>query len=178
MDAKKQLELLNHSRHDWMNVLQIIKGNITLERYEKVEEIVEKTIQKKEHESRLTRLQMPKTAAFLLTFNWYSRMFTLDIEVTENTGSCTVYDNDWNYLITTFLHTLDRSVLPGADNQLLITIHTLEKPFLEFDFLGEIEKLEEINNWLYAFSSSSNHCFVTNVVCNEKEIFFTAWNNK
>ncbi|WP_158737556.1 Spo0B C-terminal domain-containing protein [Alteribacillus sp. YIM 98480] len=178
MDAKKELELLNHSRHDWMNVLQIIKGNITLERYGKVEEIVEKTIQKKEHESRLTRLEIPKTAAYLLTFNWYSRMFNLDIEVTDNATSCSVYDNEWYDLITNFLHILDQSLIPGADNKLLITIDALEKPFLEFDFLGEIEKLEEISNWFYTFSSSSNHCFVTNVVCNEKEIFFTAWNNK
>ncbi len=35
------VDLLSHSRHDWMNKLQLIKGNLSLQKYERVNDIIE-----------------------------------------------------------------------------------------------------------------------------------------
>ena len=38
-----QLDVINalrQTRHDWLNVMQLIKGNLALKRYDRIEEII------------------------------------------------------------------------------------------------------------------------------------------
>ncbi|MGM2794016.1 Spo0B domain-containing protein, partial [Bacillus cereus group sp. BC91] len=64
--------LLSRSRHDWMNKLQLIKGNLTLEKYDRVFEIIEEMVIEAQHESKLSNLKIPQLAYYFLTFNWES----------------------------------------------------------------------------------------------------------
>ncbi|BBP91222.1 hypothetical protein BsIDN1_48400 [Bacillus safensis] len=51
------IDLLSRSRHDWMNKLQLIKGNLTLEKYDRVFEIIEEMVIEAQHESKLSNLK-------------------------------------------------------------------------------------------------------------------------
>lgn len=67
MDKKKEfIELLRHYRHDWLNVLQLIKGNLALNKLNRVEEIIREIVIHTENESKLSNLQIPKVAFFSL----------------------------------------------------------------------------------------------------------------
>ncbi|RSL29505.1 hypothetical protein D7Z54_30790 [Salibacterium salarium] len=177
MDEKKQLDVLRHSRHDWMNIIQIIKGNIALGHFDRVDEVLDETIRKAEHDSRLSRLKIPSTAMFLLTFNWYSHWFHLDIEVAAENADCAAYEECWYEIISSFTEVLDEAVKPGAENHLLITVHALDYPYLEFDFQGELNQEENVENWLALFSHTGT-CCLKNIVWNENELLFVALNTK
>ncbi|MFZ4451876.1 Spo0B C-terminal domain-containing protein [Salibacterium aidingense] len=170
MEEQRELDILRHSRHDWMNVVQIIKGNLSLNRLDRVEEILDETIRKAEHESRLIHLNIPRTALLILTFNWESHWLYLDIEVTDQ-QDCSLYENTWYEIISTFTRELDRAVKPGAENYLLITIHPGEDPYLEFDFQGEFRPAEGLKHWLSVYSDSDS-CSLQDIVWNEKELLF------
>lgn len=56
------IHLLSHSRHDWMNKLQLIKGNLTLKKYDRVFEIIDEVVIEAQHESKLSNLRIPRAA--------------------------------------------------------------------------------------------------------------------
>ncbi|RSL34388.1 hypothetical protein D7Z54_04315 [Salibacterium salarium] len=177
MVDRELLDCLRHSRHDWMNTIQILKGNIALGHIDRVDQIMDDAIRKSEHESRLSSLNVPSTAMFLLTFNWHSHWFYLDIEVSAKNVDCQSYEHCWYEILSSFTQELDKSVKPGKENQLLVTIHAYEEPYLEIDFQGELEQTERIENWLALFSNSGK-CYLEDIVWNEKELLFVALNNK
>ncbi|MDG5470938.1 Spo0B domain-containing protein [Jeotgalibacillus sp. ET6] len=72
-DATHALELLQHSRHDWMNRLQMIKGNLELENIDRAKEIIEEIIIEARQEAQLSLLGAPMLCEWLLTYNWKRR---------------------------------------------------------------------------------------------------------
>ncbi|MFD2703983.1 Spo0B C-terminal domain-containing protein [Salibacterium lacus] len=171
MDEHRELDILRHARHDWMNVIQIIKGNLSLNRTDRVEEILNDTIRRSEHASRLTRLGIPGTALFLLSFNWEPHRFALDMEVTGEVRDCSNMEECWYEIISSFTQQLDAAASPGKDNQLLITIHTEQEPYVEFDFQGSIENRSGLQDWLAVYSDTGR-CRIDQVIWNEKELVF------
>ncbi|KIL46127.1 Spo0B domain-containing protein [Jeotgalibacillus campisalis] len=72
-DAAHALELLQHSRHDWMNRLQMIKGNLELENIDRAKEVIEEIIIEARQEAQLSLLGAPMLCEWLLTYNWRRR---------------------------------------------------------------------------------------------------------
>ncbi|SFP94194.1 Spo0B C-terminal domain-containing protein [Salibacterium halotolerans] len=171
MDERRQLDILRHARHDWVNIIQIIKGNLSLNRTDRVEEILNETIQRSEHASRLTRLQVPKTALFLLSFNWEPHRFSLDMEVAGEARNCSDLEECWHEIISSFTRELDAAACPGRDNHLLITIHTEQDPYIEFDFQGSMDHSTDLGNWLSMYAETGR-CRIDHVIWNEKELVF------
>ncbi|SFL64098.1 Spo0B C-terminal domain-containing protein [Salibacterium qingdaonense] len=171
MDEHRELDILRHARHDWMNIIQIIKGNLSLNRTDRVEEILNETIRRSEHASRLTRLEVPKTALFVLSFNWEPHRFSLDVEVTGEPRDCSRLDECWHEILSSFARELDAAASPGKDNHLLITIHSEQEPYVEFDFQGSLENRSALRNWIAVYSDTGR-CRIDHVIWNEKELVF------
>ncbi|MGY4690471.1 Spo0B C-terminal domain-containing protein [Salibacterium sp. K-3] len=171
MDAQRQLDILRHARHDWMNIVQIIKGNLSLNRLDRIEEILNETIRKTEHESRLSHLGIPKTALFLLTFNWEQHRLSLDVEVPGECRDCSDLEDCWYEMLSSFTKELDAAVEPGAENHLLVTIHTEPEPYLEVDFQGTIVHSPPVTDWLTVYADTGR-CQLDHMVWNDKELVF------
>ena len=59
------VEVLRHSRHDWLNKLQLIKGNLDLNRIDRAKAIIDEIVIEVQHESKLSNLHIPLFASLL-----------------------------------------------------------------------------------------------------------------
>jgi stage 0 sporulation protein B (sporulation initiation phosphotransferase) len=143
------VEVLRHSRHDWLNRLQLIKGNLDLNRIDRVKEIIDEIIIEAQHETRLSNLHMPRFASLLLKSNWENRFFKLEYEVLEDTTSLEINENlmtDWT---NSFFSCLNKSVETFHENHLSITIEpNPDGVRFFFDFSGIITNSERMKNFL------------------------------
>ncbi|WP_460138192.1 Spo0B domain-containing protein, partial [Priestia megaterium] len=70
---------------DWLNKLQLIKGNLALNRLDRANEIIEEIVNESKHESKheskLTNINMRLFAGFVMTYHWNNHAVRLDVEV-------------------------------------------------------------------------------------------------
>lgn len=145
------VELLSHSRHDWLNKVQLIKGNLALHKYDRVNEIIQEIVIEAQNESRLSQLHTPQLAALLLTCNWNNFSFQVDYEVLEASTNHQYIINDliasnWT---TSFFECLQQTVQEFAENHLSITIERQQKAScFFFDFRGIIKNRMHLEEFL------------------------------
>ncbi|MCV9885230.1 sporulation initiation phosphotransferase B [Metabacillus halosaccharovorans] len=146
------VNILSHSRHDWMNKLQLIKGNLSLQKYDRVQEILEEIVIEAQQESKLCNLQLPLFASYLMTFNWSNHHFLLEYEVLGETRNISQYDKPITQWSKEFLEILDHIVDYSGENRVCITLHTGhtsgETVRFFFDFEGIIKEKEQVTTWL------------------------------
>lgn len=147
MENRTVVEMLRHARHDWMNQLQLIKGNLELNNVERAKEIIDDIIFLARQEAKLSNLKLPNLATLLITFNWEPHHFQLEYEIADINNSLENKLNDqclteW---VRSFLHTLDHVVDPAYENHLTLSVETEEEQAkLIFDFFGKIIKGEDL----------------------------------
>jgi stage 0 sporulation protein B (sporulation initiation phosphotransferase) len=138
-NSKDVLEALRHTRHDWLNVMQLIKGNLALKRYDRIEHIIETVTQKSVSESKLSSMGVPSTATYLLTFNWSAQALKLDIDVVGEIKSLASHDQILKQICETIIEYLSVSGANDSENTLLLTFlfkdHTCE---ITFDYHGKL----------------------------------------
>ncbi|HEX7064153.1 MAG TPA: Spo0B C-terminal domain-containing protein [Bacillales bacterium] len=144
---KKQwepVELLRHSRHDWLNHIQLIKANLSLNRIDRVNEIIEEISAQSHNESKLTNLHIPNVAELLLTFNWNQHPYRLQFEVTGRERELSHFEPDLYAFLSDLFEWLDQHVDMRAENVVLV-IFQLEGDagFLNVDFSGRLKDAEE-----------------------------------
>lgn len=143
------VEVLRHARHDWMNKLQLIKGNLALNKIEHVERLMEEMVLDARQETRLSNLKLPKFAEILLTFNWEKHPFQIEYEIMDEYCSWPMDDEKISKWILAFFEAMENSVEPFGENHLSISIELNEKNVrFYFDFSGTIKDIHYINNWL------------------------------
>lgn len=143
------VEALSHSRHDWLNKLQLIKGNLALGKVGQAENIIDGIIVEAQNESRVCNLKLPQFAEFLLLFNWQGYHYKLEFEIIDELGSLTVDDDaicEWMEYLTAILNA---SVVPLHDNLLYLMIEgdKNEVRFF-FEFTGALQKIDAVTQWL------------------------------
>jgi stage 0 sporulation protein B (sporulation initiation phosphotransferase) len=151
------VDLLSHSRHDWMNNLQLIKGNLSLQKYDRVNEIIEELVIEAKQESKLCNLKMPSFASFLMTFNWSNHHFVLEYEVLGNVLSLEAFDDIMTQWSRDFLDIIDKTVDVCSENHLSMTIDiSSEEEGIRFffDFNGIIKDTDRVTNWLQSVNHS------------------------
>jgi stage 0 sporulation protein B (sporulation initiation phosphotransferase) len=151
------VDILSHSRHDWMNKLQLIKGNLSLQKYDRVNDILEEVIIEAQQESKLCNLKMPSFASYIMTFNWSNRHFVLEYEILGNVMSLEAFDACMTQWSKSFLDILDNTVDFSSDNHLNITIDigsNEEGVRFFFDFIGIIKDTDQLTDWLQAVEHS------------------------
>ncbi|RSK28005.1 sporulation protein [Bacillus sp. HMF5848] len=158
-------EVLHHSRHDWLNRMQIIKGNLSLHKYEHVEDIISNIVSEMQHESKLYNLKVPKLAVLLMTYNWTTPPIILEYEVIGDVYSLTDYDEELYTWCAAFIQCLQQQVEPGSDSHLSLSIE-LSKDSIRFffDFSGIIKNSSDIINWIKSQSNVGRIAVIENAV--------------
>lgn len=144
------VEVLSHSRHDWLNKIQLIKGNLSLHNYDRVNEIINDIVIEAQCEARLSQLHTPQFAALLLTCNWNNYSFQLDFEVLEasNMNQMSINDCMLTNWTSSFFECLQQAVKEFADNHLSITIERQPSgTCFFFDFRGIIKNRDILNEF-------------------------------
>lgn len=146
------IELLRHARHDWLNKIQLIKGNLSLNKMDRVKEIIDEIVIETRQESILSNLNIPQFAALLLTYNWESHSIHLEYEIIGEpnlSSSHLVKDDVLTNWTNTFLEELDQAIKAFHENHLSVTIERQETGIgFFFDFRGIITNIEHIERFL------------------------------
>lgn len=151
------VDILRHSRHDWLNKLQLIKANIDLNRIERAKEIIEEIVIETQNEAKLTNLHLEKLAGFFMTYNWECHNFSLEFEVLDIPHNLSRFDDKLQCWCQQFFSILDSSVMLAGENHLSISIHPNENDVrFFFDFSGTIMDSMKLNDWLQ--SHDLNDC--------------------
>lgn len=168
------LELLRHSRHDWLNQLQLIKGNLSLNRLDRVYEIIEDITAQSKHESNLTNLQIRELAGMLLTFNWGAHPYGLEIEVIGEPCDLSYCESELLYFCEKLFSMLDRSVNEIIDNHILLTFQLIEEGhFLTFEFTGTIDDINRFQEKVKEASSLHKSLAVVENYFSKEEFVLT-----
>jgi stage 0 sporulation protein B (sporulation initiation phosphotransferase) len=158
------VEVLRQSRHDWLNKIQLIKGNLALNKLERVKEIIEEIVIETQHETKLTNLNAIEFAELLMTYNWEARHFFLEYEVLGDVCDLSVYDSELTSWCRQFFYVLEEYADRNGDNHLSISIELDGKVRFFFDYSGTITNTSSLKEWL------SSHMHGTNVFVETHEV--------
>ena len=143
------VEVLRHSRHDWLNRLQLIKGNLDLNRIDRAKAVIDEIIIEAQHESKLSNLKMPLFASLLLKSNWENPSFKLEYEVLQDSEVYQINEEpmtNWTCLLFQYLNV---AIEAFQENHLSITIDPQSEGIrFFFDFSGIIIKSKVIEEFL------------------------------
>lgn len=143
------LEALRYTRHDWLNRLQLIKGNLSLGKTDQAERIMDEIVLDMQQEAILSNLQLPQFAELLLTHNWKGCQFRVEYEVVHFPAGMTLDDHLLTQWVSEFFERLNQAAMPYYENCLYVTIDsTNEAVRFLFHFNGIIENMAEIKEWL------------------------------
>ncbi|GIN90122.1 sporulation protein [Siminovitchia terrae] len=143
------LETLKYTRHDWLNRLQLIKGNISLGKTEQAERIMDEIVMEMQQEAMLSNIELPRFAEKLLTHNWSGSHFKVEYELITLPKKFPLHDDMLTEWICAFFEQLNKAILPFYENCLYVKIESTEEMvrFL-FEFNGIIENETELKKWL------------------------------
>lgn len=146
------IELLRHARHDWLNKVQLIKGNLSLNNIDRVNEIINEIVVEAHQEALLSNLNFPQFATILLTYNWRNLPVYLEFEVLEgeNVHGRSIHDQLLANWTDAFLENLNESVDLLEENHLSVTIEPESDGIrFFFDFRGIITDMEKLNDLIH-----------------------------
>jgi stage 0 sporulation protein B (sporulation initiation phosphotransferase) len=168
------LDLLRHSRHDWLNQIQLIKGNLSLNRMDRVHEIIENITIQSKHESKLTNLNVPDFAGLLLTFNWARHPYHLDFEVIGKECNLSLYEKDLLNFCKTLFSELDQLADNTIDHHLLLTFQLIEEEhYLTLEFSGKLKDAEAFERKISLLSRLHKSFVLVENYVNEEEFVLT-----
>ncbi|MET3697400.1 stage 0 sporulation protein B (sporulation initiation phosphotransferase) [Bacillus oleivorans] len=137
-EPKNVVEILRHARHDWLNQLQLIKGNLDLGKTNRAKEIIDEIIIDARNESNLSNLGLDDFSSLLLTCNWMQHFFRLEYEVLVTKGTFPLEDQEITAWMNKLFLYLEDSFDPKAENHVFISIEVAtEWTRLLFEVRGE-----------------------------------------
>lgn len=143
------VEVLRHSRHDWLNRLQLIKGNLDLNRIDRAKAVIDEIVIEMQQEAKLSNMKLPEFAALLLKYNWENSSIQLEYEVLQDSASYQIDERQLISWTSSLLACLNQSIDEFQENHLSITIDS-EKNGVRFffDFNGIIINREQMEKFL------------------------------
>ncbi|WP_442595217.1 Spo0B C-terminal domain-containing protein [Neobacillus sp. D3-1R] len=168
------VNVLRYARHDWLNKIQLIKGNLSLNRLERAQDIIDEIVMEAQQEAKLSNLQLPHFAALLLVTNWQNYYFRLEYEVLGDIHSVKMNDNELTEWTSSFFDFLNTCIEAFQENHLSISILPEENGVkFFFDFTGSIQKREELER----FIKESNQEIMLKELTEEELSFELQWGN-
>lgn len=140
------VEILQHSRHDWLNKLQLIKGNIALNHLDRVNHIIEEVVIDAEQDTKLTNLHTPKFAEMIMTYNWDRHCMRLEFEILGDNRKLQAYDENLTEWFFGFFGQMDQFVDLKVENHLSLSIEPSVKRFF-LDFRGILKEETHVRTW-------------------------------
>ncbi|ADU29746.1 sporulation initiation phosphotransferase B [Evansella cellulosilytica] len=151
------VEVLRHYRHDWLNKLQLIKGNLDIGRLEKVDSLIDDVIRQTKNESHLSNMNVKHLATRLLTFNWEEHPFVLHFEVINGKENWQPAETKVMSILEALFTFFNEHAKQGYDNQLYLTLKDLNGIEIEIDYHGQLSKItafqEDLRKFKESFSS-------------------------
>jgi stage 0 sporulation protein B (sporulation initiation phosphotransferase) len=83
-NQREMIDLISHYRHDWMNDIQLLFGYISLKKYDKLDECMDKIRSKVLQESSAAKLGIPSLIAFFISFRLYYNALALELEMEQD----------------------------------------------------------------------------------------------
>jgi stage 0 sporulation protein B (sporulation initiation phosphotransferase) len=143
------VKVLRYARHDWLNKIQLIKGNLSLNRLERAQDIIDEIVMEAQQEARLSNLNLPQFASLLLITNWNQNYFQLEFEVLGDNQSVKMDDNKLTAWTSSFFTILNNCIEAYQENHLSLSILPNEnRAQFFFDFSGTILKQKELETFL------------------------------
>jgi stage 0 sporulation protein B (sporulation initiation phosphotransferase) len=143
------VDILRYARHDWLNKIQLIKGNLDLNKTDRVKQIIEEIVIEAQQEAKLSNLKIPQFTSLLLTANWEAHPFRLEFEVYHESECLNVDDVRLTEWTSSFFDCLHTSLDLFGENLLSVTIETQKEGIrFFFEFNGIIKDIEKIKKFL------------------------------
>lgn len=170
MNQKEEvIEALQYSRHDWLNRLQLIKGNIALKRIDRVEQLIEEITNQMRTESVLTSLSAVELTHLLLTYNWSAKRFQLQYELDIDPQRVVIDDAFITTLLKRLFLKLNEHCNECSDNLLHVELIGLDQQLqMNFTLTGRIEKSDELLDFLTVDEQYSHNAIIQ--ILNENEL--------
>lgn len=163
------IDILRYTRHDTLNQIQLMKGNMALGKWDRVEKNVNEWIEKLKKDALISQLDGEKFPSLLLTYNWESHSVFLEYEIIGNGKVLKIDDEILTNWFVSFLQCLNESVSREKENMLLLTIHLLEEPYLYIHFQGGLINPSFLTSLL---QKTKNPFYITNLCNNDNEFSF------
>ncbi|MBO9130496.1 sporulation initiation phosphotransferase B [Bacillus sp. 165] len=161
-------DALRHSRHDWLNRLQLIKGHLSLGQMERVGELIERFVAESQSEARLMSLKLPLFTELLLTYSWEKHPCVLEYEVLGHIHNVSHMDESITNWSEQFIHVLNLCLDTYVENHLSVTIECKEKDVcFFFDFRGKLIDRERLEHWL---ANVEETLLEISYTCTEEEV--------
>ncbi|MBP2240572.1 stage 0 sporulation protein B (sporulation initiation phosphotransferase) [Cytobacillus eiseniae] len=142
------IEVLRYARHDWLNKIQLIQGNLALNKMDRAKEIIHEIIDDAMQEAKLSNLNIPQFASLILTHNWENHLFQLKFDVMDGSKGDHLDDEWLTKWTVTFFEYVNASIKRFYDNQLSIIIEPqIEGTRFFFDFRGIITNMEHLEGF-------------------------------
>ncbi|WP_242145239.1 MULTISPECIES: Spo0B C-terminal domain-containing protein [unclassified Bacillus cereus group] len=143
------IDALRHARHDWLNRMQMIKGNLSLGRVEEIHRLIDHFVQEARQESNLIGLSMLSFSEWILTYNWKQQPCLLEYEVLGELHNLSHLDEVVCIWTEEFFSMLQHSLDVYVENYVCITIECdAENARFFFDFRGKLTNVEKLQTWL------------------------------
>ncbi|MGC4375825.1 Spo0B domain-containing protein [Fictibacillus sp. Mic-4] len=172
--AKKwtTVEVLRHARHDWMNDLQLIKANLSLNRIERANEIIDEIIRSARNESNVMNLNTPELFEYLITFNWSKHPIDLKFQVDGKVRDLHTYEETLLNGCRLILSLLNSHASMKTENKIRLTIAT-DPLLLSFHFTGGIENREMMEDALEDFKKTHKTFSIIESYIRQDELFLS-----
>lgn len=166
------VEVLRQVRHDWLNKIQIIKGNLELNKIERVKGFIDEIIIETQQDARLSNLNLPKFSELLMTANWNNWTFHCEYEILETFEGSQALDELMFQWTNQFFYLLEKQLDPFTENMLTISMRQNEDSGMHcvFHLQGKFKDNESVNQFFCTELESPQ--IISDFECNENELLF------
>ncbi|WP_170287600.1 Spo0B domain-containing protein [Aquibacillus halophilus] len=150
MKEEETVNLLRYYRHDWMNTVQLLMGYTSLGKMDKVQEKLKESVDIAEQERKLVNLDIPKTAIWVISFNWRFDNFRIDYKVEIDNKNLSNFDEKLHQQLEeiTELLTTYATKMEMYSGTLLFHYGSDAKIELELSITGAFKDIEKLNEQL------------------------------
>ncbi|WP_246218397.1 Spo0B C-terminal domain-containing protein [Litoribacterium kuwaitense] len=142
-------ELIRYYRHDWLNTLQMIRGNLQLNHIDQVERIIDEALFKVVNEEKLFRMKTPRFTEYLVTFSLVPHFCRLDYEVFGDVRAIPDLDQQLCHLFASFMNLIERSVNPNTQPWVSLSLEFTDTVvYCNIAFEGKLTDPRALQKWM------------------------------
>lgn len=148
MKSDEVIDLLRHYRHDLLNHLQLIKGYASMNKLDKVKEKIDQGIVLSRQEAKLSDLNCPAFALWVIQFNWQHENFKLQYQVDGDNVDLSSIDSSLYAICEEMMDMLSNNMDPTYLYETYLHIHHQQKTTIKFEFIGDFEDSQSLKSAL------------------------------
>ncbi|WAA10253.1 Spo0B C-terminal domain-containing protein [Fervidibacillus albus] len=143
------IELLRHTRHNWLNKLQVIQAYLTIGNEKRVKELIDEIIFECEQEAKLSNLPFRQLSTFFLTYPFENNPVLLKYEVDSDGTANGTMDEKISMWFQQLMKNINEAVFIGEENEMYIKIEVKNQSIRFFiHFTGLIEDGNPVENFI------------------------------